>query len=261
MVKVCILNNLKYQFNTIEEFNNIKDNIKNDLIFININQNNPTNFMKDIIILMLNYCDNKFNLLNTYKLSKNYYLLTFHNDFNNNNLNEYIISYLIDNSELDNYDDKLKFMHNNIGCIIKTDNKKLLDINENKIIKLIKYSNLHAYYLIKPNEIKKFYYTNNPIYKNDEFNLYISPPYKNFELRIHFKFDDDINFINFNDSFDLNKNIIYNIIYKYNIFKDNKINYYPINTNIIISLHYKNQNINLSKELFNDIINFILNKK
>lgn len=260
MVKVCLLNNLQYTFNTKEEYNNIKDNIKKDLIIKDINQTDPTKFMQDIIVSMLNYCKNKFNMLNTYKLSKTYYLLTFQNEYKEDNIKDNIISYLIDNSEIENYDDKLKYMHNNIGCIIKTDNKKLLDINEDKIMKLIKYSNLHSYYLITPYEIKKEYYTNNPIYKKDEYNLYITPPYKNSELRIHFSFEDEIKFINYNDCFDTNKELIYNIITKYNIFKDNKENYYPINTNIIISLHNKNQNINLTKELFNEIKEFIINK-
>ena len=261
MVKVCLLNNLQYIFNNKDEYNKIKDNIKKDLIYKNINQTNPTNFMKDIIILMLNCCNNKFNMLNTYKLSKTYYLLTFQNEYNENNIKDNIISYLIDNSEMENYDDKIKYMHNNIGCIIKTDNKQLLNINEEKIMRLIKYSNLHSYYLITPNEIKKEYYTNNPIYQKEEYNLYITPPYKNNELRIHFNFDEEINFIEYKNSLDINKNIIYNIITKYNIFKDNKENYYPINTNIIISLHNKNQNINLTKKLFKEIIEFIINHK
>lgn len=265
MVKVCLLNNLQYTFDTKEEYNKIKDNIKKDLIIKDINQTNPTKFMQDIIVSMLNYCNAKFNMLNTYKLSKTYYLLTFQNEYKEDNIKDNIISYLIDNSEIENYDDKLKYMHNNIGCIIKTDNKNLLDINEYKIMKLIKYSNLHSYYLITPYEIKKEYYTNNPIYKKEEYNLYITHPYKiknniETELRIHFKFDEEINFINYNDCFDINKELIYNIINKYNIFKNNKENYYPINTNIIISLHNKNQNINITKELFNKIKEFI-NKK
>lgn len=257
MVKVCLLNNLQYTFNTKEEYNKIKDNITKELIYKDITNKNPTNFIQEVIILMLNYCDIKIDKLNSYKLSKTYYLITFHNE--ENNKKETIISYLIDNSYQENYNDKLKYMHNNIGCIIKTNNKELLNIKEEKIIKLIKYSNLHSYYLITPNEIKKEYYTNNPIYKKEEYNLYITPPYKTNELRIHFNFEDEINFINYNECYDINKELIYNIICKYNIFKDNDKNYYPLNTNIIISLHNKNININLTKELFNDIKNFILN--
>lgn len=253
MPKVCLLNKLSFTFNNIDEWNN--NNLKDELIITNINQSDKNKIMQDIIYLMLNYSNEKFASLDTYRISNNYYMFTFHND--KYTKNDTIISYLIDNCYQHNYDDNNKYMHNNIAVIVKLTKTEILDVNKDEIINLIKSSNLHRYVLINDN-ITYDYYTNNPIYGKDEYNLFIENIFEDGTLRIHFYCPDEIvKFEDYNLSNNQNKELIKNILSKNKVLKNYNPDTLPINFNILISYHYNNINIDINEKLFNEIVNFL----
>ena len=182
-----------------------------------------------------------------------YYLFTYNNKSDKTNT---IISKLIDNSYQTTYDVNNQLMHDNKCVICKGDGKKMLDVDIDELMNIIKSSYLPTALIVDNETITNHYYRNNPVYGIDGYDIYTSLTYHNKELRIHLDSQTDIIYTDYCNVSFKNKDLYYGIFKKWNVLTENK---YPLNIKLMISLHDNNVNINIDDSIKDDIIDFLIN--
>lgn len=245
----------EYHFNTIDEW------LKNDIrSIINIHKcpNDPKVAIQTIIKQLIDLHDEfTNNVIDTHIIYRNdsveYYLFTYNNKSDKTNT---IISKLIDNSYQTTYDVNNQLMHDNKCVICKGDGKKMLDVDIDELMNIIKSSYLPTALIVDNETITNHYYRNNPVYGIDGYDIYTSLTYHNKELRIHLDSQTDIIYTDYCNVSFKNKDLYYGIFKKWNVLTENK---YPLNIKLMISLHDNNVNINIDDNIKDDIIDFLIN--
>lgn len=226
-------------------------NIDDILSFRDIEDKDPKELINDIIKYLFDIHKTiSSQTIDTFIIQKTNdykYCMFSYNGVSTKNM---LISHLIDNSYQDNYDEKVCLNHDNYCVICKIDenNNKVLDVDKDELIKIIKSSYDCQALLITPNTMSFYHYHNNPVYNLEGFDVYNSFDFEDKELRIHFDYND--NQIN-----SINKELYDDIFDKWHILKDNTKK--PYSSKFILSLHSSNVNISIDEELKNKIINFL----
>lgn len=250
-----INNNNSYIINTLNDFENKKDEILQSIDIISLPDKPPKDIINDIIKVLFLMQDNKqINAIDTYIIYKkdNIEYCMFVYQTTNKSLDDKnkIISRLIDNSEQMQYNEENALNHNNKAVICKIDGKNLYDITKEELLEIIQNAFICNALLITPDKIINYYYKNNPVYGLNGFDVYTTMKFMEGELLIFLNHPEVIVFEN-NIEFD-NKDLYKGIFDKWNIFKEkNKI---PLNVELLISYHKENINIPISEEIKEKII-------
>lgn len=257
---LTIKNNNSYSINSLNDFNNYKDEILKSINEVNLEDKEPNIIINDIIKTLFYLHDIiPNNPIDTYIIKKDgiiNYCMFVYQSIKKSDKNT-IITRLIDNSHQNHYDENNSLNHDNMAVICKIDGQKLYDISKYEIIDIIQNAFICNALLITPDNITNYYYKNNPVYGLNGFDVYNTFKFEDGELMIFLANPDIVIFEN-NVEFQ-NKELYKGIFNIWPIFKEkNKI---PINIKLLISYHNENVNFPINEEIKEKIINYLSYKE